>query len=152
MISIRPVRDGEREILAAIFTRAVHEIACRDYDAAQLKAWAPNDIAGFVARHRTHDAILAECDGIAAGFSELDADGYIDMLYVSPDFQRRGVARALLDHIETLARQIGITRLHARASLTARPVFERSGFQIVEPLIVELAGQNFQTYSMEKRL
>jgi putative acetyltransferase len=152
MISIRPVRDGERQTLATIFTRAVHEIACRDYNAAQLQAWAPGDVAGFVARHRTYDALVAECDGAVAGFSDLNAHGYIDMLYVSPDFQKRGVARALLDHIEAQARRIGITRLHVRASLTARPVFERHGFQIVEPLIVELAGQHFQTYIMEKRL
>lgn len=152
MISIRPIRDGEREVIATIFTRAVHEIACRDYDAAQLKAWAPGNIAGFVARHSAYDAIVAECDGTVAGFSDLNADGYIDMLYVSPDFQRRGVARALLVHIEAQARQTSITRLHVRASLTARPVFERHGFMVAEPLIVELAGQHFQTYVMEKRL
>ena len=152
MISIRPIRDGERKILATIFARAVHEIACRDYNTAQLNAWAPGDIASFIARHRTSDTLIAEYDGAIAGFSDLDADGYIGMLYVSPDFQRRGVAHALLDHIEVQARQIGITRLHVRASLTARSVFERHNFQIVEPLVVELAGQHFQTYVMEKRL
>jgi putative acetyltransferase len=150
MISIRPIRDGEREVLATIFMRAVHEIACRDYNAAQLQAWAPGDVACFIARHRTSDAIIADINGTIAGFSTLNADGYIDMLYVSPDFQRRGAARALLDHIEANARKIGIARLHVRASLTARPVFERHEFQIVEPLIVELAGQKFQTYIMEK--
>jgi putative acetyltransferase len=70
-------------------------MACRDYDAAQLKACAPGNIAGFVARHRTRDAIVAECDGVVAGFSDLNADGYIDMLYVSPDFQSRAAWRAL---------------------------------------------------------
>ncbi|HEY0266620.1 MAG TPA: GNAT family N-acetyltransferase [Rhizomicrobium sp.] len=152
MIVIRPGRDGETATLAAIFTRAVHEIASRDYDAAQLRAWAPGDVAGFAARHRAYDAIVAEYDGVIAGFSDLKSDGYIDMLYVSPDFQRRGVARALLNHIEAQARNMRMARLHVRASITARPVFARHAFQVMEPLTVELAGQSFQTYVMEKRL
>jgi GNAT superfamily N-acetyltransferase len=38
------------------------------------------------------------------------------MLYVHPDFQRRGVARALLTHIERLARTLGMDRLYTEAS------------------------------------
>ena len=139
-------------MLAHIFTRAVHESACSHYTPDQLHAWAPGDVAGFVSRHRAYDAIIAEIDGEIAGFSDCRADGYIDMLYVNPDFGRRGVASALLAHIEALARPKGIDRLHVRASLTARPVFERAGFCVVEPLIVELAGQRFQTFIMAKEV
>jgi hypothetical protein len=51
------------------------------------------------------ERLLAECRGAEveariAGFSDLAPDGHVDMLYVDPDFQRRGVARALLEHIE----------------------------------------------------
>jgi putative acetyltransferase len=152
MIIIRPAMDGELETLARIFTRAVHESAASHYAPDQLRAWAPGDVARFVARHRPYDGFVAEIDGMIAGFSDLGADGTIDMLYVSPDFGRRGVASALLAHLETLARQKAITRLHVRASLTARPVFERAGFAVVEPLVVKLAGQRFQTFIMEKWL
>jgi putative acetyltransferase len=152
VIAIRLIRDGELETLAHIFTRAVHESAVGHYTPDQLHAWAPGDVAGFVARHSPYDGFVAEIDGMIAGFSDLGADGTIDMLYVSPDFGRRGVAGALLAHVETVARQKAIARLRARVSLTARPVFARAGFAVVAPLMVERAGQRFQTFRMEKQL
>ena len=154
MIAIRPFRDSDAETLARIFRRAVHEIACCDYSPAQCDAWAPaqRDIKIFVARRKAKPTFVAESGGHVAGFSDLEPDGHIDMLYVNPDFARRGVARALLDHIERLACAKNIARLHARASLTAKPVFERCGFRAVQPLTVELGGQSFSTWIVEKLL
>lgn len=74
------------------------------------------------------------------------------MLYVHPDFQRRGVARALLGHLEEIAREGGLRRLYTEASITARPVFEVMGFRTIVPQTVTVRGESMTHYRMEKRL
>jgi putative acetyltransferase len=91
-------------------------------------------------------------EGRIAGFSDLEPDGHIDMLYVHPDFQRRGVARALLQHVEQIARAMGLRRLYTEASLTARSAFEAMGFRVIVPQTVSVHGESMTNYRMEKRL
>jgi putative acetyltransferase len=74
------------------------------------------------------------------------------MLYVHPDFQRRGVARALLTRIEQLARIQGADRLYTEASITARPVFESVGFHVLAAQTVSVRGESMTNYRMEKEL
>ena len=74
------------------------------------------------------------------------------MLYVHPDFHRRGVARALLEHIEDSARTLGLRRLYTESSITARPVFETQGFRVIVPQLVTMRGESMTNYRMEKRL
>lgn len=74
------------------------------------------------------------------------------MLYVHPDFERRGVARALLKHIECVARDMELRRLYSEASITARPVFERVGFRVIVPQMITIGGQSMMNFRMERRL
>jgi putative acetyltransferase len=87
-----------------------------------------------------------------AGFSDLEPDGHVDMLYVHPDFQRRGVARLLLQHIERLASAAGMPRLYTEASITARPVFEAIGFRTLNSQIVTVRGVAMTNFRMDKPL
>ena len=89
--------------------------------------------------------------GRIAGFSDLEPDGHIDMLYVHPDFQRRGVARALLKHVEEAAQTSGLRRLYTEASITARPIFETTGFDSCATGCYR-PGQSMTNYRMEKWL
>lgn len=82
----------------------------------------------------------------------MESDGHVDMLYVHPDFQRRGVARALLAHVEELARVCGLVRLYTEASITGRPAFEALGFCVLGPQTVTVRGETMTNYRMEKKL
>lgn len=148
------MREDDLETLAQIFNRSIREIAARDYSPAQIAAWAheDRDRTAFAARHASRPTFIAELAGAAAGFTDLAADGLIDFLFVHPDFQRRGVGRALLAHVEALARRQGLARLYAEVSITARPLFQACGFGILASQTVEHRGQTFINYRMEKRL
>jgi putative acetyltransferase len=74
------------------------------------------------------------------------------MPYVHPDFQRRGIARALLQHVEAAARTLNLRRLYTEASITARPAFEAVGFHLIVPQTVTVRGESMRNYRMEKRL
>ena len=152
--TIRPYRATDGAQLAALFRASVRAIARSDYSQSQLTAWAPDniDVAGFAERCAAKSTWIAECDNRVAGFSDLEGDGHVDMLYVHPDFQRRGVARALLAHIENLARSQGLERLYTEASITARPAFEAQGFHVIAAQTVTRRGESLTNYRMEKRL
>ena len=153
-ITIRPYTAADAAAVTDVFRSAVRGIASRDYTASQVRAWAPDDIdvAQFGRRCETRSTWVVEAQGRVAGFSDLESDGHIDMLYVHPDFERRGVARALLGHIEATARANGLRRLYAEASMTARPVFEAMGFRILARQTVTLRGESMTNFRMEKRL
>ena len=129
------IRDYERADAAALADlryRAVHALAANDYTPKQLSAWQPAPESERDAHRRYTDqrhTFVAEApDGSLMGVTDLQTDGHIDTLYVHPDYAGRGVATALLQHVERLAVQACIARLYTEASATACPAFAANGF------------------------
>lgn len=151
---IRPLCLADIGGLIEIFRASVRNTARRDYSEEQVRAWAPDEIDPdtWAKRYDTRLAWVAEVDNNAVGFIELEARGHVDMMYVHPAHQRRGVATALLSQLEAAAREAGAEKLFAEASLTARPFFERRGFVLIAPQTVTVRGQAFVNFRMEKRL
>jgi putative acetyltransferase len=129
-----------------LFTRSVREIARRDYSLEQVMAWAPGtlEVIEWNERRLSTGTIVSELDGAIAGFSDVSADGYIDMMFVDPAYTRRGVASALL---RSLLTEVPVP-LWTNASITARGFFETHGFEVVEDQKVELRGQVLTNYRM----
>lgn len=153
-IAIRPYAAADTGAVGELFRASVQGLAARDYTPSQLRAWAPDltDDQEFGERCRRRSTWVAEIEGRIAGFSDLNTDGHVDMLYVHPDFARRGVASALLRRIEQAARATDIRRLYTEASMTARAVFEKAGFRVIVPQAVTVRGEAMINYRMEKRL
>jgi len=153
-ITIRLYQTTDAAMLTALFRDSVRHIASRDYTTSQVRAWAPDviDERRFGERCERKSTWVARIADRIAGFADLEPDGHIDMLYVHPEFARRGVARALLTHIESVARGFELRRLYTEASITARPVFEAMGFRVVVPQTVTIRGETLTNFRMEKRL
>jgi len=132
----------------------VRSIAAGDYSESQVRAWAPDviDEEKFGQRCESKSTWVAKIEDRIAGFSDLEPNGHVDMLFVHPDFQRRGVARALLQHVEKAARAMDLRRLYAEVSITARQTFEAMGFRVIVPQTVTIRGESLTNYRMEKRL
>jgi putative acetyltransferase len=154
-IVVKPYRAEDTESLLTLFARSVREVASRDYSPAQIEAWAqPSpDREGWAARLAGRGGKrVAERGGLIAGFSDLEPDGHIDMMFVHPEHQGAGVASALLTHIEAMAGDQRTGRLFTEASITARPFFERRGFRLVTAQQIGRNGQTFRNYRMERGL
>jgi putative acetyltransferase len=151
-LSIRAYQADDLDDVIAIFLVAIRETASRDYDRDQVDAWARADRDVWARRRAAHPTWVAESDGRPIGFTDMEADGHVDMLYVDPRFQRRGVAGLLLQAVEDFARSKHVLRLYSEVSLTARPAFERAGFVVVTPERVFRNGQWFDRFQMDKQL
>ena len=153
-VSLRPYLPADAERCAAIFRSSVEELASEDYSADQCAAWAAlaDDSAAFAKRLAATLTLMALVDGEPVGFASLKGAETIDMIYVDPEFARRGVATALLDAFVRLAVARGAKTLACEVSDTARPLFERQGFQAQRRNLVQLDDEWLANTTMTKRL
>lgn len=152
--ALRAYRPDDAGALLALFRDTVKKVNARDYSPAQIRAWASDEIdaAAWARRFAGRFVVVAEAGGDQVGFIELEFSGHIDRMYVAPAWQGRGVGKALTSAAAAEARLRGIGRLFAEVSITARPFFERQGFSVIAPQEVELRGEKFLNYRMERVL
>jgi putative acetyltransferase len=149
---IRRYDAADLDAVIGVFLRSVREVASRDYDAGQIAAWAQADRDVWSRRRLERPTWVALLDDVIAGFMDLEGNGHIDMLFVNPPNQRKGVASALLDTVENAARGQRLTVLDTDASITARPFFKKHGFQVVRSQDVALRGERLTNFRMVKHL
>ena len=152
-MQLAPYRSGEAAALAGLFYRTVHAVCLGDYTQEQVDAWADGrvDVDAWERSFLQHYTLVARVGGEIVGFADLDGD-YLDRLYVHKDHQRNGVATALVQALEQAAAQQGHRRLVTHASITARPFFEKQGYQVVKEQQVERRGVLLTNFVMEKTL
>lgn len=149
--TIRSYQHGDHVAIAAIFCRAVHEIACADYTPEQCAAWSdtkPN-LGHWEKRCERKQPFVGVVNGEIAGFLELDPDGHIDCAYVNPDFQRRGIMTGLVRHAIKVAAELGLRRLYVEASIGARYLFESLGFEVLTEQEIAIGEERLVNYRME---
>ncbi len=151
---IRPCTARNAAVTAQLLFEAVHESCAGDYTPAQLDAWAPaaRDLVAWSAQLAASHALAAECDGALAGFATRRPADVLDLLYVSPHFQRRGVASALCDRLEAACAADSFRTMTVHASRTARPFFEQRGYRVLAEQQVERRGVTLTNFRMEKLL
>jgi GNAT superfamily N-acetyltransferase len=104
--SVRHYLPADIDAMIDLFRASVRMVARRDYTHEQVMAWAPDEIdrRSWAARYTSRRAWVAEIDSHVAGFSDLEPDGHLNMMYAHPAYQGRGVATALLEQVEGAAR------------------------------------------------
>jgi putative acetyltransferase len=140
--------------LAELFRESVETLAEDFYDEDQLAAWAgrAEDESAFAAKLAGALTIVALVEQEIAGFASLAKNQTIDMLYVHPDFARRGLGSTLLDALERLAAARGTSMLDVEASDAARGFFTKRGFAAQSRNTVEINGEWLGRTRMTKAL
>ena len=152
-IGLRPYLPQDAAVLAAIFRASVEELTEDDYSPAQQEAWASvSDEEDFGEKLGKNLTLIATFDGSAVGFSSLENNTNIDMLYVHPAATGRGVATALCDALERLAAARGATELTVDASDTAREFFIHRGFVAHQRNTVTVGDEWIGNTTMKKAL
>lgn len=131
----RMYQPSDCQEMAELFYNTVHTVNARDYTRTQLDAWATGqvDLNQWDQSFRAHFTVVAVKDGIITGFGDIDRNGYLDRLYVHFAYQRQGIASAVCDRLEAAVQENIVTH----ASVTARPFFEKRGYQVVREQQVE---------------
>ncbi len=139
--------------ITRLFYETVRLINRQDYSDEQVRAWAPviPDPQIWHSRMSERCTLVAEENGEIIAFAELERNGHLDMFYCRKDVVRRGVGRSLYRAVELKAIELGLERIFAEASITARPFFEHCGFSIVCKQTVMRSGVELSNFVMGKR-
>lgn len=136
VISLRNAEITDAPQLADVFYRAVHAIAEQDYRTEEKQAWAPEPDEDN--KRRWQQRIVDQKPFVAllgdqlAGFVSIDPNGLIDLLYVDPDLQNKGIGNALYRQVVNEALSFGLKELSVNASKAAQTFFAARGFNDVQ--------------------
>ena len=147
-MQLRRYKQSDCRELAELFYNTVHTVNAADYNNEQLNAWATGhvDLEAWNKSLLEHYSIVAVDNGIIVGFGDIDQTGYLDRLYVHADYQGRGIATAICNKLE----QSVSGKIVTRASVTAKPFFEKRGYKVIKEQSVERHGVFLTNFVIEK--
>lgn len=151
---VRKGQENDLTELQKLFVDTITTICTADYDEQQIEVW----VSGVDNRQRWDDIITKQFVLIAqhtdkiVGFATLDNGNCIDLLYVHKDHQQQGIAQRLLGEITNEAKRLKQKALISDVSKTARPFFEKNGFNVLKEQIVKIKSINLVNYKMTKTL
>ncbi len=145
---IREYHSSDCKELTELFYNTVHIVNAKDYTKEQLDVWATGqvDLKTWNQSLQEHFSIVAVDANIIVGFGDIDKTGYLDRLFVHSRYQRKGIATAICDQLESAVQENIVTH----ASITARPFFEKRGYKVVKEQQVERQGIFLTNFVMIK--
>lgn len=147
---IRKALFEDLSTLTSLFHQTVEKINIQDYNKTQIQVWQEkanysrwvqlwnSDLTFIVAETPLKEII---------GFASFCSSGYIHSMFVHHLYQRNGIATHLLKQIE---KQCSNTTLKSEVSITAKPFFEKAGFNVIKEQHVSLKRIKLKNYIMIK--
>lgn len=145
---IREYQTTDCKELTELFYNTVHTVNAKDYTKEQLDAWATGqvDLEKWNQSLQEHFSVVAVDAGIIIGFGDIHKTGYLNRLFVHSDYQGKGIATAICNQLEAAVQGNIITH----ASITAKPFFEKRGYEVIEEQKVERQGIFLTNFVMIK--
>lgn len=126
--TFRPLTPEDIPTLWELFRATVLTINSKDYTPEEVADWVS---CGDDTKHQEELLsglyFIAALDdkGTMTGFASIRHDGYLHSMFVHKDWQRKGVASALLAKIEAYATEHCMTEITSEVSITARSFLEK---------------------------
>jgi len=137
-VSLRPATAADAPVLARVAHASFHQAFAGIMSAAAL---AQRPLPFFVERFGVQwpQVVVAERAGRIVGFSMV-RERHIDMLFVDPGAQARGVGKVLLDGCEAGG---AITLECFRDNRQARDFYEKHGWKLTQSLRRAFCGEDY---------
>ena len=147
---VRRFEPGNERELWQLFYNTIHQINSKDYDKAQIAAWAQdNPDVGFLAqKYKEINPFVVHLGSKIIAYADIQADGYIDHFYCHHEYQGIGIGRMLFTVLEKNAKQNRIEQMYSNVSITARPFFEAMGFAVEKEQRLTMGNQQLKNYRM----
>ncbi|MCL1141763.1 GNAT family N-acetyltransferase [Shewanella gaetbuli] len=156
VIEFHPIHAKE---ISQLFHLAVQAINHPRYNQAKKDAWSakPRSQKHWQLKYKRHKAWVAQDHAHnIIGFIGLETDfthqGYINALYVHPNYQHQGVASQLLTSVTQWAKQQQYPQLSVDASYLSKPLFEKHGFKNQRSIIQITKQQSLAAFTLSKTL
>ncbi|WP_081741478.1 GNAT family N-acetyltransferase [Bacteroides reticulotermitis] len=155
MNKIRQANLSDIPVLKELYQNTILTVNRKDYTVEEVKDWAScgDDTTHLVESFEEQHYVVAENGkGVIVGFASVNDTGYIHTLFVHKDFQHQGIATSLYKYIEVYAKEKGVKKVTSEVSITAKPFFEKQGFQVDEEQKRKANQLCLINYKMSKQL
>jgi GNAT superfamily N-acetyltransferase len=129
------MRPDEAPTISALVARVFDQLIAPEYGAegvAEFRRYIhPAELAARL--EKNHFVLICQADDVLAGMIEIRNHEHISLLFVAPEHQRQGIARALWERALAICREARPTpaEVTVNSSPYAVPVYERLGFRPV---------------------
>ncbi|MBD8613181.1 GNAT family N-acetyltransferase [Pseudomonas putida] len=154
MFEIRRANHSDSQTAFTIRLLAIRHHCIGAYSEAQLLAWTAGAAEdGYYSLMEKHFYLgCIEGEPVATGMLDFE-NGEIGAIFVHPGYVHRGIGRKVLDHLEYLARNLGLKEVKLDATLNAADFYRRYGFTGEETAIYHSpSGLQLACVPMVKRL
>ena len=152
-ISIRDYQSEDVQALASIYYNTIHRINIQHYTKEQVDVWAPAtslETEGWAKKFSRTKPIIATAGDEIVGFAEFEPNGHIDCFYCHHEWIRKSIGSALMKEILLRAKNSHIHLIFAEVSITAKPFFEKWGFNVVTQQTIVRMGVELTNFKMER--
>lgn len=138
-IVVREAKLEDAELIVRAHYSAVHTTAKGHYAQSILDEWSPSvtperigKFENLIKNPEGEIILVAELDGKVVGFGSIVPNkNELRALYVSADVNSKGAGSALIEHLESKARQLDMAELNLDSSITAEAFYVKHGYEIV---------------------
>lgn len=154
LIAIKQATQSDLDTIIQLFSDTIGVVNAKDYSAEQIRVWkgGASKKEKWLKKISEQYFLIAEIDNMLAGFGSITHDGYLDFMYVSKDHQGRGVASEIYNSLEKFVVKKRIDKIVSDVSITAKPFFEKQGFELLQEQQVAIDGVKLRNYKMQKPL
>ncbi|HVY12599.1 MAG TPA: GNAT family N-acetyltransferase [Alphaproteobacteria bacterium] len=156
--TIRFAKPGDAPKMLECHREAVFTKAASHYSPKELEAWSPLATAERTQRMENEIVdkniifLVAEKENQTLGFAIVNCkESKLGAVYAKPS-RGKNVGRALLEKVEALAQQRGVTHLAMEASLNAEEFYKAHGYSSLGRAKHNFSGVESEIVKMEKKL
>ena len=159
-IIIAQAQKSDAERMIHLHFDAVHQGAKNFYTQALLDSWSPipsprrYEWMRDTIMSQSHLVLVAEIKREICGFAICSlSDGFIQALYVDPQFSGRGIGKSLLSSTESHLIRTGIPAATLKSSNNAVNFYKSAGYRVMGPTTQNLGdGTEMNCYEMQRTL
>lgn len=132
---IRRAVESDAEAISQLIVQTLRLSNAADYPPEVIDRVAANfDVAGVRALMASRAVFVALDEARVVATASL-ADDVVRSVFVLPEMQGRGLGKALMNHVEGVARTAGVQQLRVPASLTAVPFYVALGYAVIREVV-----------------
>ncbi len=163
--TVLPYSQCYATAVSHIFHESIHHLNDDVYSCDDKSAWSAAPRSSYhwnkrLSRSQAWVVLDVSCSvngkPRCCGFINVEthfySQGYIDSLYVHPDYQGKGVAHKLYETLEHWAREQEFSALSVDASKASKALFLSRGFKLRHKSYQEKLGRIIMGFLMEKEL
>ncbi|GHT78904.1 acetyltransferase [Bacteroidia bacterium] len=152
---IRQANLSDIPVLKELYQNTILTVNRKDYTTEEVEDWASCvDVTAHLVEYfeEQHYVVAENENRVIVGFASVNDAGYMHTLFVHKDFQHQGIATSLYKYIEVYAKEKGAKKVTSEVSITAKPFFEKQGFQVDEEQKRKANQLCLINYKMSKQL